>query len=163
MEDFEFKKQYQMIEDQKDVAKTYKNKFNNTLPVLNNLIQTVTGNIEKRNELLKRYTDAVHDFNYDSSLTKPSDIFVGVRTAADMADPEELRNKTEKMKSDAAEIERLENAIESNQDSLITSFKDVYAAIVEYLIQSNSIYEMSVDLLNKLDSIYDVAQIARNS
>ena len=46
---------------------------------------------------------------------------------------------------------------------IISSFKTVFATLREYLIQSNNIYDMSKDLLDKLDSIYDIAQIAKNS
>ena len=159
MEDLEFKKYRQMIEDQKVVADTYKNSFNNSLEPLNKAITTIVDNIDKRNNLLREYTDDVHSFESSNNLTKPSDIFLGVRTAAEMADPEELKN----MKSDAAEIERLQSSIETNQAMIISSFKTVFAALREYLIQSNNIYDMSKDLLDKLDSIYDIAQIAKNS
>lgn len=163
MEDLEFKKYYQMIEDQKAVADTYKNNFNSNLEPLNKAIKTIVENISRRNTLLKEYMDDVHSFESGNSLTKPSDIFLGIRTAAEMSDPEELRTKTDKMKQDAAEIERLQASIESNQSMIIDSFKTVFSALREYLIQSSNIYDMSKDLLDKLDSIYDIAQIAKNS
>lgn len=163
MEDLEFKKYYQMIEDQKAVADTYKNNFNSNLEPLNKAIKTIVENISRRNNLLKEYMDDVHSFESGNSLTKPSDIFLGIRTAAEMSDPEELKTKTDKMKQDAAEIERLQASIESNQSMIIDSFKTVFSALREYLIQSSNIYDMSKDLLDKLDSIYDIAQIAKNS
>ena len=46
---------------------------------------------------------------------------------------------------------------------IIDSFKTVFSALREYLIQSSNIYDMSKDLLDKLDSIYDIAHIAKNS
>lgn len=152
-----------MIEDQKAVADTYKNNFNSNLEPLNKAIKTIVENISRRNTLLKEYMDDVHSFESGNSLTKPSDIFLGIRTAAEMSDPEELRTKTDKMKQDAAEIERLQASIESNQSMIIDSFKTVFSALREYLIQSSNIYDMSKDLLDKLDSIYDIAQIAKNS
>ena len=163
MEDLEFKKYYQMIEDQKVVADTYKNSFNNSLGPLNKAIKTIVENISRRNALLKEYIDDVHSFESSSNLTKPSDIFLGVRTVAEMADPGELRRTTDKMKADAAEIERLQSAIENSQDMVINSFRNIFSAFREYLIQSSTIYDMSKDLLDKLDSIYDIAQIAKNS
>ena len=163
MEDLEFKKYYQMIEDQKTVADTYKTNFNTNLEPLNKSISNIINNIENRNKLLKEYIDDVHSFESSSNLTKPSDIFLGVRTAAEMADPEELRRTTDKMKADAAEIERLQSAIENSQDMIINSFRNIFSAFREYLIQSSTIYDMSKDLLDKLDSIYDIAQIAKNS
>ena len=83
-----------MIEDQKAVADTYKNSFNNSLGPLNKAIKTIVENISRRNALLKEYMDDVHSFESSNSLTKPSDIFLGIRTAAEMSDPEELRTKT---------------------------------------------------------------------
>lgn len=163
MEDLEFKKYRQMIEDQKAVADTYKNSFNNNLEPLNKAITTIVENISKRNDLLREYMDDVHSFESSNSLTKPSDIFLGIRTAAEMSDPEELRARTDKMKRDAAEIERLQASIESNQSMIIDSFRTVFAALREYLIQNNNIYDMSKDLLDKLDSIYDIAHIAKNT
>lgn len=163
MEDLEFKKYRQMIEDQKAVADTYKNSFNNNLEPLNKAITNIVGNISKRNDLLREYMDDVHSFESSNSLTKPSDIFLGIRTAAEMSDPEELRARTDKMKRDAAEIERLQASIESNQSMIIDSFRTVFAALREYLIQNNNIYDMSKDLLDKLDSIYDIAHIAKNT
>ena len=163
MEDLEFKKYRQMIEDQKVVADTYKNSFNNNLEPLNKAITTIVENISKRNDLLREYMDDVHSFESSNSLTKPSDIFLGIRTAAEMSDPEELRARTDKMKRDAAEIERLQASIESNQSMIIDSFRTVFAALREYLIQNNNIYDMSKDLLDKLDSIYDIAHIAKNT
>ena len=152
-----------MIEDQKVVADTYKNSFNSSLEPLNTAITTIVESIDKRNTLLREYTDDVYSFESSNTLTKPSDIFLGVRTAAEMADPEELKTKTEKMKGDAAEIERLQSSIESTQSMILNSFKIVFAALREYLIQNSNIYSMSKDLLDKMDSIYDIAQIAKNS
>ena len=60
MEDLEFKKYRQMIEDQKVVADTYKNSFNSNLEPLNKAITTIVDNIDKRNNLLREYTDDVH-------------------------------------------------------------------------------------------------------
>lgn len=163
MEDFEFKKYYQMIEDQKSVANSYGSTLKNTLPSFVETVSSVIANIEARDKLLKEYIDDVHSFEEGGSLTKPSDIFLGVRTAAEMANPEELRQKADKMKVDAAEIERLQASIENNQRVVVNSLKGVFGALQEYLIQSDNIYSMSKDLLDKLNSIYDIAQIARNS
>ena len=55
MEDLEFKKYRQMIEDQKVVADTYKNSFNSNLEPLNKAITTIVDNIDKRNNLLREY------------------------------------------------------------------------------------------------------------
>ena len=88
MEDLEFKKYYQMIEDQKAVADTYKNNFNSNLEPLNKAVKTIVESISRRNTLLKEYMDDVHSFESSNSLTKPSDIFLGIRTAAEMSDPE---------------------------------------------------------------------------
>lgn len=163
MEDFEFKKYYQMIEDQKSVASSYGNTLKNTLPPFVDTITSIISNIETRDKLLKEYIDDVHSFETGGGLTKPSDIFLGVRTAAEMANPEELRQKADKMKVDAAEIERLQASIENNQHVVVDSLKGIFGALQEYLIQSDNIYSMSKDLLDKLNSIYDIAQIARNS
>ena len=62
MEDLEFKKYRQMIEDQKVVADTYKNSFNSNLEPLNKAITTIVDNIDKRNNLLREYTDDGHSF-----------------------------------------------------------------------------------------------------
>lgn len=163
MEDFEFKKYYQMIEDQKSVASSYGNTLKNTLPPFVDTVTSIISNIETRDKLLKDYIDDVHSFETGGGLTKPSDIFLGVRTAAEMANPEELRQKADKMKVDAAEIERLQASIENNQHVVVDSLKGIFGALQEYLIQSDNIYSMSKDLLDKLNSIYDIAQIARNS
>lgn len=163
MEDFEFKKYYQMIEDQKSVANSYGNTLKNNLPPFVDTITSIISNIETRDKLLKEYIDDVHSFEIGGGLTKPSDIFLGVRTAAEMADPEELKQKADKMKVDAAEIERLQASIESNQRVIVDSLKGLFGTLQEYLIQSDNIYSMSKDLLDKLNSIYDIAQIARNS
>lgn len=163
MEDFEFKKYYQMIEDQKGVVNSYGDNLKNTLPPFAKTVASVISNIETRNNLLKEYIDDVHSFETGGGLTKPSDIFLGVRTAAEMADPEELKQKADKMKVDAAEIERLQASIESNQRVIVDSLKGLFGTLQEYLIQSDNIYSMSKDLLDKLNSIYDIAQIARNS
>lgn len=116
MEDLEFKKCRQMIEDQKVVADTCKNSFNTSLEPLNKAISTIVESIDKRNILLRDYVDDVYSFESSNNLTKPSDIFLGVRTAVEL-----VKLKYLCVPSFAA----LVNYIEESCPSVRSSFKSM--------------------------------------
>lgn len=124
------------------------------------LCKNILENLQTRDNLFIKYLKDVSQFDYTNDYTTPSDLFPGIRTASQMRDPEELQRKTEEMKEDAIKITAIANNVSSGGFAAINSLKKYLSALSELMIQENQIYDQCMDLLNKMNSIYEVGQIA---
>ena len=135
-----------------------------SLTVINSLSADITKYIQivtSRDEKFKEYLNYLKDFNYSDEVTTPSDLFPGIRTVADTVDPEELNKKTETMKALATEIEEFNKQVELLGPHTLQSMRKLFSVLSEVLIEENQIYDADIDILQDLDSIYDIGQIAR--
>ena len=119
--------------------------------------------LSSRDNLFRKYLKLLQEFQYSDKLTSPSDLFPGIRTAAEMADPQELATKAETMKNTAGQIDNLQKKSSSLNNSIVRGLKRCIAEICEYIQQENQIYDLAIDLLQDADSIYDIGQIAKNT
>lgn len=135
-----------------------------SLTIINSLSADITKYIQivtSRDEKFKEYLNYLKDFNYSDEVTTPSDLFPGIRTVADTVDPEELNKKTETMKALATEIEESNKQVELLGPHTLQSMRKLFSVLSEVLIEENQIYDADIDILQDLDSIYDIGQIAR--
>lgn len=161
MEEKEFNSQISTIEMIKTQVEPLKQQLSSELNTtfvnnVSNLIKLLT----ERDKLFSNYLNSLKDFNFDSELTTPSELFKGIRTVSEEVDSEELNKKTDAMKSNALDIESKSKEIESLNTNILNCLKRSIKTLVELAIQENQIYDMSIDLLQDLDSIYDIGQIA---
>lgn len=135
-----------------------------------NIIKSLTSDINKymqivstRDTKFKEYLNYLKDFNYSDEVTTPSDLFPGIRTVADTVDPDELNQKTETMKELARVVEEYNKQAELLGPHTLQSMRKLFGLLSEVLIEENQIYDASIDILQDLDSIYDIGQIARST
>lgn len=119
--------------------------------------------ISTRDNLFINYLKAVSEFDYSDNLTVPSDLFPGVRTAAQMADPEELQTKADNMRKAANRVASLANSVNTNSTNTINSVKKCLTAMSELMIQENQIYNFCMDLLKDMNSIYEIGALASST
>ena len=117
--------------------------------------------VSERDSNFKEYLNYLKDFNYSDEITSPSDLFPGIRTVADTVDPEELNQKTENMKNLSLKVEEYNKQVELLGPHILQSMRKLFGLLSEVLIEENQIYDANIDILQDLDSIYDIGQIAR--
>lgn len=163
MEQKEFEQRVELITDLINDANALKKDIANAAakvePEVNELLPSIT----ERNESFLKYLGLLKDFSFSDKLTTPSDLFPGIRTAAETADPEELNKKAEEMKTYAGQINVLQKKASLLNGTITQDLKRCLGLLAEYILQEDQIYDLSVELLQDADSIYDVGQIAKNT
>lgn len=119
--------------------------------------------LAQRDKSLYEYMDLLKEFSFSDNLTSPSDLFPGIRTVSDMADPEELLSKTNKMKTLADEVSGNNKEVDVIINTLIISYKKQLSTLIELSKLENQSYDLSMDLLKDLNSVYDIGQLASNT
>lgn len=160
MEQKEFEAKLNTINFLIEEAKPLKQELAQYIKTAPELCKNILENLQTRDSLFVKYLKDVSQFDYTNDYTTPSDLFPGIRTAAQMRNPEELQKKTEEMKSDAIKITAIANNVSSGGITAINSLKKYLSSLSELMIQENQIYDQCMDLLNKMNSIYEVGQIA---
>lgn len=160
MEQKEFEEKLNAINLLLKEAKPLKEEILHHIETAPDLCRDILKNLQTRDDLFVKYLKDVSQFDYTSEYMTPSDLFPGIRTASQMRDPEELQKKTEEMKSDASKITSIANGVNTGGFSAANSLKKCLAALSELMIQENQIYDQCMDLLNGMNSIYEVGQIA---
>ncbi len=116
--------------------------------------------IAQRNDNFSKYIDLLKEFSFSDNLTSPSDLFPGIRTTSDMADPEELRAKTENMKQYASSIDSASKQLDVILSRAIQNIKQGLGMLNELAQLENEYYSLCLDLLKDMDSIYDIGQLS---
>lgn len=160
MEQKEFEEKLGAINFLLEEAKPLKEEIIQHIKTAPDLCKRILENLQTRDDLFIKYLKDVSQFDYTNEYMTPSDLFPGIRTAAQMRDPEELQKKTEEMKSDAVKITAIANNVNTGGFAAANSLKKCLAALSELMIQENQIYDQCMDLLNGMNSIYEVGQIA---
>ena len=163
MEQNEFLQRLALIEDLINEANKLKIDMENIGNKVPSQLGSLLPNLAERDNLFIQYLNLLQDFQFSDKLTTPSDLFPGIRTASDMADPTQLNQKANEMKSFAGKINSLQKKSSILHDTILTSLKRCIAELCEYIQQENQIYDLALELLNDADSIYDVGQFAKNT
>ena len=118
---------------------------------------------KERDDKFIQYLEKQKELGFSDNLITPSDLFPGIQTAMDMANPEKLLQDTEMLKQAAADITNIVNEVNAENKTVISSLKNCINQISEYIIQKNEIYDLCIELLKDSDSIYDVGHLASNT
>jgi len=161
MEQKEFEERMSSIQTLEAQAAPLKEEIKRSKDSLINGITNLVSLIEARDKSFNDYLNMLKDFNYSDALTTPTDLFPGIRAISDMVDPEELNQKTQVMKDTAITIESKNKNIDALSTHVIQDLKKTLSNLVELTIEENQIYDLCLDLLKDMDSIYDIGQIAR--
>lgn len=159
----EFDARQSLINNMRDQAIRYKEILDNEICTTSKELGDVARLLKIREESLRKYINFLKDFSYDDSLTVPSDLFPGIRTASQSADPEDLRLKSEEMKQLAFEVNSSADLFEGESKSTLKRLRNLLDSYVECIKKYNQLYELEIELIKDMDSVYDVGLIARNS
>ena len=162
MEEKEFKDRMFFIDAAEKQATVTRNELSNLfnayfLESINTLIALMS---ERDNEF-KEYSEILRDFSFNDKLTSPVDLFPGIRTVSDTVDLEDLNNKSQTLKNNATSISNKNLEIESLSDSIIANVTKALSALKQLSIEESNVYDLYLNLLKDLDSIYDIGRIAR--
>jgi len=130
---------------------------------LNSGISSVLETMTQRNNSFSNYIDLLKEFSFSDNLTSPSDLFPGIRTTSEMADPEELKKKTDNMKQYAATIDSTSKQLDVMLTTSIQNLKKELSTLIELSQLEGQFYDLCIDLLKDMNSIYDVGQLASNT
>lgn len=163
MDKIEFNQRMQLINNVRKEANFYREEASRLLSIVNTSVSNICKNLEERENQTDFYLKALEEFSYSDQLTAPSDLFPGIRTASEMADPNKLKKKAEDMKTAAAAVNASTTLIDLQAKKAQKDLKDTLANYTECIIRYNQLYDLEMQLVNDMDSIYDVGNIARNT
>ena len=159
MEKREFDNSLKIINDEIKIAKKLNDEITSKLESSMSDIKEYLTSMDSRDSGLINYINSLEEFNFSDIMSVPLDLFPGIRTAKDMSDPEELKKKADTMKNYAYEVESVVKKNDSLSNSVSLAMTSLFKMIKEYSIKENQIYELCVELLHKLNSIYDISNI----
>lgn len=163
MEKREFDQQMSLINSMRTEAFKYRDEFINQINGLNKNAGDLLETLKNRDENFIKYLNDLNDFSYSDKFTSPSDLFPGIRTVSDMANPEETKAKAEEMKLLSGEIDN-SNKVSSLQIKQASSnLRQALDAFSEYVNRTNQIYDIELELLEKMDSIYDISNLKKST
>ena len=152
-----------LINSMRTEAFKYRDEFINQINSLNKNAGDLLETLKNRDENFIKYLNDLNDFSYSDKFTSPSDLFPGIRTVSDMANPEETKAKAEEMKLLSGEIDN-SNKVSSLQIKQASSnLRQALDAFSEYVNRTNQIYDIELELLEKMDSIYDISNLKKST
>lgn len=126
-------------------------------------VNAFVSKVEKRDTSMSQYMDLLKEFSFSDNLTSPSDLFPGIRTTSEMADPEELKSKTNQMKTLANDVSSNNKEIDVMVNAMIVALKKQLSTLIELSKIENQVYDLNMDLLSDMNSVYDIGQLASNT
>lgn len=163
MDEKEFKTRLSSIQSLINTSNELENSIKLATNRVKTTIETALKLNKERDDKFLAYLALQEEFGFSNSLSTPSDLFPGIQTAMDMADPEKLIQTAEKMKQLAYEVTNTYKDSTRESSSAINSLKSCLNQLTEYMIQKNQVYDMCIELLQDADSIYDAGNLASNS
>lgn len=163
MDKTEYTKRYEIIKNAMDSTLTDSNNIISISNALPDQISNLIKSIQFKNKNYLQYTKNLSDMNYNDTLTTSSDLFPGIRTASQSADPEELAKKATEMSSQASNIKLTNQSIEISKETTLKNIKNLLKLLTEFVIVDNQIEDWINDLLKDLDNIYDIGALTRNT
>lgn len=161
MEKREFDQRMSLINSMRAEASKYKNEFINQINGLNTNAKEVLETLENRDEDFIKYLNDLNDFSFSDKYTSPSDLFPGIRTVSDMTDPEETRAKAEEMKNISGDIDNYNKIATLQSKQTSSNLRQALDAFSEYVTRTNQIYDIELELLEDMDSIYDISDLKK--
>lgn len=162
MEKKEFDQRLSLIQSLRVEANKFRDEYKSRLNSLVNNSNDSLKTLETRDTAFIKYLQDVSDFNYSDKFTSPSDLFPGIRTASQMVDPEELKIKTDNMKEEAAALDGANKVAGLQVKLTMSDLRQALTAFSEYMTRANQIYDMELELLEDLDSIYDISDLKKS-
>lgn len=162
MEEKEFNSRLSLIQNLVKASDDLELDINTIKARLDKSLANVLKNNKERDSKFLQYMQKQKELGFSDNLTSPSDLFPGIKTAIEMADPEKLSKDAEELKQLAYDIENISKIVNQENTEAINSLKRCLTQISEYIIQKNQVYDLCLELLQDSDSIYDIGDLASN-
>lgn len=163
MDKKEFDTRISLISSLQKEAESIMTEFNSEVKYISEYGASFSTNVNNKIKMFTDYLSYINEFSFSDNLTTPSDLFPGIRTVSEMANPDEVKQKADKMKEISINIENTNKLVDTQARTLNTSFKRCYELFTSYYNISSQIYDLQLKLLEDMDSIYDIGAIARNT
>ena len=159
MNKLEFEEKYKLIKSLRVAAKDLRLEINGKAGSLPQTLKSLLSSLQNRDAAFDQYTKTLSDFEFSQDELTPLSQFPGVTIIKSIENPQELAQKTETMKRQAFQVKNEAKKAEAYKQHAVQDLKRLLNAIVEYSIQVDQIYELELELLQDMDSVYDVGDI----
>lgn len=133
--------------------------------LINSVIPSLKDHIKAQSSLEQSFTKYLQLLSkyQDGRTLTPLDAFPGIRTTDTLYNSDEMTKDTTKMKELAGVVNDAAVIIENTESHIMNDLKRALELAQDYLGTSAAIDEAFYDVLEKLDSVYDVGMLAKNS
>lgn len=109
-----------------------------------------------------RYLELLGKYEKAEKIT-PLDTFPGIRTVKSMSDVSGMEADSMEMEKLAENIKQLESSLERREGDLIGNAKQVSQMLSSLLALHGEVQEAFKQIMERLDSVYDIGFLSRNS
>jgi hypothetical protein len=163
MTQIEFNQTIDLINDSKKQAQKVKEELSSKIKELAPEIELLLNVFSKKNKNFDMYLNSIKEFNFSERTMVDSNLFPGIKTVSTSINPEELQQKADLMRDTADQINITKIQCENHKNIAVRDIKKVLSLLIEYIKFEDQIHDMESDVLNKLDSPYDIGQLATNN
>lgn len=159
MTKLEYDAKYKLIRDLRNSSVSLKNEINQKLKTLPAIGVSFLESAKGRDKAFDNYTNLLSEFQFAEDELAPLTQFPGIAVSKSVQNPQELERKTEMMKQAAFEVKNDAKKTEAYKQHIIQDLKRLINAVIEYSLQMDQIYELELELLQDLDSVYDIGEL----
>lgn len=109
-----------------------------------------------------RYLELLGKYEHAEKIT-PLDVFPGIRTVKNTTDVQGLEADSIEMEKLARSIKEIESSLEKREGDLITNMKRSSQALASLLQTHGEIQESFRQMMEEMDSVYDIGFLSRNT
>ena len=109
-----------------------------------------------------RYLELLGKYEGAERIT-PLDVFPGIRTVKSMADVDGMNQDSIEMEKLAQGIKQAEASLEKREGDLIKNAKQISTLLSSLLSLHGEVQEAYRQIMEQLDSVYDIGFLSRNS
>lgn len=162
MDKLEFDEKLKTIQELREAIKDLEATIKLYASKLPTSCSSLLASTEDRDSSFEAYIKNLDAFQFADQVTS-LDQFPGVSSTPAAANPEEAAQKAEEMKKQAFAIQGSAKKIEAYGRNTISNTKKLLSLLAEYDLQANQIYELELDLVQELDSIYDIGNLSKST
>lgn len=125
---------------------------------VNELVEALRGlykSLDERNKELNDYVTNLKKVAFTQTVAS-NDVFPGIRTVNIQANISDMEKTTSDMKAEITKINSASNIISKQEADSLNALKDLSIHLKAYEDIVSEIYDSQMDLLDQLDSVYDI-------
>ena len=151
----EFENGCSAIEENLKLEVARRTKLTDTVNELVTSLKGLYKYLDKRNDALNDYVANLKKVSF-TQTTASNDYFSGIRTINIQSNIDDMEETSAKMKAEVTEINSNTNLISKQEADALNALKDLSIHLQAYEDIVTEIYDSQMELLDKLDSAYDI-------